>query len=125
MPAISALSLTDGTTPVALTPFSRSADVSKYRGTAASTLAANPSLTMRVTENNGVQRQIIRYTEPVVVTDTSTSEDLVKENVIVEINIRVPGICSSALRETAVKRALDVARVGNLDVELSTGEGQW
>lgn len=125
MPAISSLSLTDGTTPVTLTPFSRTADMSKYRGTAASTMAANPSLTMKVNENNGVQRQIIKYTEPVVVTDTSTSEDLVKENVIVEINIRVPGICSSALRETAIKRALDVARTGNLDVELTTGEGQW
>lgn len=125
MPAISSLSLTDGTTPVTLGPISHVAGETRYRASSASIDAANPSLVFQYRHSNGVGRQSVRYTEPVVATDTNTGEDLVRENVIVEMTVRIPGACPSELRETAVKRAFNVISSGALEVELTTGEGQW
>ncbi len=125
MPAISSLVLTDGTSPVTLGPISHVAGETRYRASAASLTAANQSLVFQYKDGNGVQRQTVRYTEPVVAVDSTTSEELVRENVIVEISIRVPGACPSALRVKAVKRAFNAVASGALMTELTTGEGQW
>lgn len=125
MPAISSLSLTDGTTPVTLSPISHVAGETRYRASAADVTAANQSLVFQYKEQSGVQRQTVRFTEPVTAVDSNTGETLVRENVIVEVSVRVPGVCTSATRETAIRRAFDAIGAGALETELTTGEGQW
>lgn len=125
MPAISSLSLTDGTTPVTLSPISHVAGETRYRASAATIAAANQQLVFQYKDASGVNRQTIRYTEPVVVVDSTTGEELVRENVIVEMSIRIPGACPSTLRETAVKRAFNAINASALETEITTGEGQW
>jgi len=126
MPAISSLSLTDGVTPVTLTPQSHTAGETRYRANSAAVRAANPQLVFQYKEANaGVQRQYVRYVEPIAVVDSTTSETLVRGEVIVEFTIRAPAEVTPALRLTAVKRAFDVIGASNLETELTTGEGQW
>lgn len=126
MPVISSLSLTDGTTPVTLSPISHVAGQTRYRASSAAIVAANPSLVFQYKQQGSVLRQSVRYTEPVTALDSNTGETLVRDNIIVEITTRIPGGATPALQESAVKRALDVAAAsGALHIELTTGEGQW
>lgn len=124
MPSRASIILTDGTTPVTLTPTGGELGRTLYAATSAATANANPKLTFVYKESaNSVQRQQISYKEPITAVDSVTSETLVRGNVIVDINIAVPAVCTLAQRARAIKRAFNALTA--LQTELLTGEGQW
>lgn len=125
MSEVTPIVLTDGTTPVTLNPISRSANETRFRAEGASIKLANPSLVYQYKLDGAVDRQTIRYTDPVVFTDTTTGEEYVKENCIANFSYRVPGVCSPAQRIEFIQRAHSVSLAAALQTELETGEGQW
>jgi len=124
MPQRSSIVLTDGTTPVTLTPKGGELGRTNYAATSLPTAAANPKLSFSYKDSaNGVNRQQLSYREPITAVDNTTSETLIRGNVIVDINIAVPSVCTASQRVQAIKRAFDALTA--LEVELTTGEGQW
>lgn len=128
MPAISPIVLTDGTTPVTLSPVGGDnvSGQTRYRSNTAATVAANSEalFSNKITPQK-LQRQYVRFNQPVTAVSADTGETIVRENVIVEINIRVPAVATQSDRESAVKRAFDALSASAFETELTTGEGQW
>lgn len=124
MPSRASLVLTDGTTPVTLTPTGGELGKTLYSATSAAVAAANPRLSFSYRESaNAMNRQQIAYKEPVVAVDSVTSETLVRGNILVDISVAVPAVATLAQRSQAIKRAFSALNA--LSVELLTGEGQW
>jgi len=126
MPNRSSIVLTDGVTPVTLTPTGGSLGLTQYMGTGAATAAANAAakFSYRYT-SNGANRQSFSYKEPITAVDSTTGETYVRGNVIVDIGIVVPSICTPAQRLQAIKRAFSAIAAEALQVEFETGQGQW
>lgn len=128
MPAIKPIVLTDGTTPVTLSPVGGDnvSGQTRYRSNNAATVAANSEalFSNKITQQK-LQRQYLRFNQPVTALSADTGETIVRENVIVEINIRVPSVATQSDRESAIKRAFDALSVDAFETELTTGEGQW
>nr|APG77135.1 hypothetical protein [Beihai levi-like virus 26] len=124
MAARSSIVLTDGTTPVTLTPVGGGVGQTLYRATAEALSAANPSLSFgyRFTDG-GTNRQSLSYKQPITAVDSTTSETLVRGQCVVDINIVIPRVATATDRAEAIKRAFDVLNA--LNAELITGEGQW
>lgn len=129
MPAISPIVLTDGSSPVTLTPVGGSsiAGQTRYRSTSASTPAANSEVLFsdKLNANTKVQKQYFRLNHPHTAVSADTGEEIVLGNVTVEINVVVAPSIPNAVRELAIKRAFSAVDAGALSVELTTGEGQW
>jgi hypothetical protein len=128
MPAIKPIVLTDGTTPVTLSPVGGDnvTGQTRYRSNNAATVAANSeALFSNKITSQKLQRQYVRYNQPITAVSADTGETVVRENVIVEINIRVPAVATQSDRESAIKRAFDALSADAFSVELTTGEGQW
>lgn len=125
MPQPTPIILTDGTTPVTLNPIGRSQGKTSYRGTAAVVAAANETLSFQQSFQGQTERQFTRYIEPVVVVDADTGESVVRDNVIITTENRIPGACTPAQRIRAIKRAFSLAEAAALEVELTTGEGHY
>jgi hypothetical protein len=125
MPAINSVVLTDGTTPITLAPSGHSNGVTKYRTTNAATAVANSKLQFSSKLVNDVQRQYIRFENPVLAVDSVTSETYVRENMIIEVNVRCPGVITPEQRERGIKYAFNAIASDAFETELTTGEGQW
>jgi hypothetical protein len=128
MPAITPVILTDGTTPVTLAPVGGDnvTGQTRYRSNDGATVAANSEVlfSSKITPQK-LQRQYIRFNQPITALSADTGETIVRESVIVEINIRIPSVATQADRETAVRRAFDSLSSSAFETELTTGEGQW
>jgi len=127
MPAIQPIVLTDGTTPVTLGPISHTAGQTLYRASGAAIRAANPSLTFKYKEQNGVLRQNVRLTFPVTSVDGVTGDTTVLNNALYEFSTRVPGEMSPAEQERAAQLFFSLLSGTGVTLltELTTGEGQW
>lgn len=126
MPAIKALVLTDGTTPVTLSPRAHVSGKTQYRASGAAVSLANPSAVFVYSDDSeATSRSEFRYTEPVTEVNADTGTTTVLDNIIIKVNIRVPGVCTPAQRVRALKRAFSANLAAALQTELETGEGQY
>jgi len=127
MPAIQPIVLTDGTTPVTLGPTSHTAGQTLYRASGAATRAANATLRFKYRDQNGVLRQVVRFTKPVLSVDSITGDTVVIDNSIYELSTRVPGSASPEHQEQGVLEFMSIVSETGVTLrdELTTGEGQW
>lgn len=125
MSEVAPIVLTDGTTPVTLSPISRTAKETRFRAAGASIKLANMSLTYQYTLDAAVDRQNVRVTDPVVFTDTVTGEEYVKDNNIANFNVRVSPHCSPEQRAAFIRYSYSSSLEAALKAELEAGEGQW
>lgn len=125
MPAISSLILTDGTTPVTLSPRDHVSGATSYRAT--TSLVASQNMTVRYTYRdtaNKVNRCSVVAKQPLV-TEGSPGVYTSRGEITCEINLMVPPGTTQAERLQFVLRVFDVINTGQLRTELTTGEGQW
>jgi hypothetical protein len=125
MPAVTPIVLTDGTSPVTLNPDDRRNGKTYYSADTAATQSANETAQFSSSKSNDVLRQAFKTTSPVVGIVSETGETIVRDRVIIETTVRVPGVCSPEQQEAAVRRHFDALSSGALETELTTGEGQW
>lgn len=129
MPAISSVVLTDGTTPITLSPVggNNEAGQTRYRTTDGATALANSEalFSNKVNATSKTQRQYLRYNQPITAVSTDTGETLVRSNITIEMNVVMPPDVTPADRALAVKRFFSAADAAAFGTELTTGEGQW
>lgn len=126
MPAIVALVLTDGTTPVTLSPREHVSGSTLYRATSSLVASHNPHLKYAYrTTTNKVDRSNVTFKQPLF-TETDPGVFVSRGEITGEINLMVPPEATQAERLLFVKRLMSlVGTSGNLTTELTTGEGQW
>lgn len=123
MPALNSIVLTDGTTPLTLTPRGGSANgKSIFMSANAATREAQSKVTVQFSENKASARVNFRLDTPITSLDADTGRTSVIEHNIAQVDIRVPLVATQAERLQFVKRVFSCLSDATLASVLQTGE---